>query len=292
MSISLKVKICLPPPRVGYAERRAKLLLDVQFMQNLGAHQTANRMGYSVDDACTDVAFKHWVSSLPDSDKPLLDAGAGHGFQTEAAIRAGRDVIALDMSDANLQALSTRLEHDALDVGNERTKMGRLVGCEEVTLPKSDACASHGSAGVLLSHVLHYLSGGDALSVLKDSYTWLEEGGVVVVRAWSPVMFVHFSRILGRPVTDAEMEEKWKFVKTASDEVLVRSDTFRVVFPKSDNTDLPFETPLHCRSTNEMLAMALKAGFEIVRLEYFTPETFPLIHDADVYTLLVARKRA
>lgn len=283
----------LPLPRIGYAEEpSAKLLLDVQFMQTLGAHQTANKMGYSVNDTSTDVAFKHWVSSLPDSDKPLHDVGAGHGFQTEAAIRAGRDVVALDMDGANLRELSKRLGNDTLNDENDKSKMGRLVGCIDVKLPKSDVCAANGSAGVLLSHVLPFLSGGDALSLMTDSYDWLEEGGILVVRAWSPVMFVYISSFLGRRLTAAEMAKKWEFVKTASDELLVRSDTFRVVFPKSENTNLPYKTPLHCRSTHEMMAMALKAGFEILHLEYFTPENFPFIHEADVYTLLVARKQS
>lgn len=94
-----------------------------------------------------------------------LDAGAGSGFVTEALLRAGLRVIAVDQSESMLTELARRFSN-----GQVETRVG-----EAAALPLEDASVDHAFANMFLHHV------EDPAAAIQDLARTLKPGGRLVI---------------------------------------------------------------------------------------------------------------
>lgn len=282
-------KLILPLPSIGSVKGNIKFMSDEKFMKSLGAYRTCNNMGFSVDQI--DDACQYWLSSMPNSKNPLHDLGAGLGFQTAAAIKRGRNVVAVDAGEKNLDILKQRvLDLTAQNTSGVGVELGRLEACIHKTLPDETACGKEQSAGVLLSHVIHFLPGNDAVSLFKHVHGWLERGAFFVVTTISPALYAHLSRLMGNAISDVDLEKKFELLNKSTEDNIIKSDIWRLQFPVLDeNTDM-LPKVLYSRSTNELRALALSTGFEIAALHYVPFDFGSIFSSCEPFTHLVARK--
>lgn len=256
--------------------------------------QTKNRKGYafSILDESVDI----WASSLAESKFPLLDLGAGYGFQTIAALKKGRNVIAVDMETEHLKALQDRVLLESENVQKDgKGSIGHLVGTKTATLPKETLFAENEVAGILLSEVIHFCSPGEPLLIFKNAYKWLQPGGLFVVTGASPVI-AEFLVQLGATLNgNRSINEAWNILSTEKDDVIIKSAATLVDLSKvrSELIRDAVGSHMYCISTNELSALARSAGFEVERADYIPGDKYPMKcskYDSEV--LLVARKPA
>lgn len=262
---------------------------DIESMKSYGVYPTANKMGFS--SSKLDDSVQNWISSLPESNKPLVDLGCGHGFQTIAALKAGRDVLAIDADERHLEYLKSQVE--SLSERSEQgcTNIpGNLVGIQAVRLVQSNILSSESAAGILLSEVLHFLSPEEPFKLFRDVFDWLEPGGRFVVTTTSPVFADFIMHGKGKLTTGGSMEEAWEFVLNASDEELVRSAPFDVQLGNSGIASKVGPGSLNTSSTRQLLALSRLSGFEVEFLDYISQKKIPSLFTGDELVCLVARK--
>lgn len=253
---------------------------------------TKNQKGYafSILDESVDI----WTSSLVGSSSPLVDLGAGYGFQTIAALKKGRNVIAVDMETEHLKAIqnSARLETD--NTKNEhKSLIGHLLDTKTAVLPDGSLFEESEVAGILLSEVVHFLSPGEPLLLFKDAYRWLQPGGLFVVTGASPALAEFFIQLGATLNGERSMDEAWNILSTEKDDKIVNSSLTLIdlssVRPETVRKSLG--NRMYCISTNELCALARCTGFEIVRAEYIIGEKYQVkFSEYDNEVLLVARK--
>lgn len=280
--------------RPQYAPAKEPLYLrmkDFSFLETRGAYVTKNHIGYSYSKL--DKAVTYWIESLPESNKPLLDLGAGLGFQTAAAIKAGRDVAAVDIDKRNLQALRERVNTSINNSSNASTvPPGNVVSTTEACLPNSGLFGKESAAGILVSEMLHFLKLGESTQLFRDAFSWLQPGGRLVVTAGSPVVVDALGELGGTLIGNRTLEETWDFIYSASDEQLAKEALFSVEMPKKEKklSDAVSKV-IKFISTNELFAYANLANFEIEFLDYTSPKKCPFaLSETDDISCLVARK--
>lgn len=261
-------------------------------LREKGLERTNNNKGYMFLNIGE--SAEHWLASLPQSQKPLLDLGAAYGVHTIHAIKAGRDVIAVDCDETHIRVLNERV--DSFLSEQRDSKYGELVRTTVATLPKGDLCEENSVAGVLLSEVLHFLKPGGPLAVMRDIFRWLEPGGLFVATCASStcassVEFSQFSLILYQLRHGRTLAEAKELLREASGEELLDIAPFYMEL----RTDLEFEAGaydhLYLWSTKEIGAMARKAGFDVERVEYFSPSKYPQPTKDDEVILLARKPR-
>lgn len=253
---------------------------------------TKNQKGYAF--SFMDEPVDIWASSLPESSSPLVDLGAGYGFQTIAALKKGRNVIAVDMDDEHLKALRSSvrlLTENAQKQG--KSSVGNLVDTKIAALPDGSLFSENNVAGVLLSEVVHFCSPGEPLLLFNDAYRWLQPGGLFVVTAVSPAI-AEFSVQFGAKLHGGRsMDDAWNILSTGKDDEVINSSATFVDLStvRSNIIRKSFGNHLYCFTTNELCALARCSGFEIEEAKYLIGEKYPLkFSKYDNEVLLVAKK--
>lgn len=251
---------------------------DAEYLASVGLVATNNNKGHMFLQV--DGYVESWLSSLPDSDKPLADLGCAFGVHTVHALRHGRDVIAVDMERSHIVTLETTIRA-------QRGLAGRLVATRVARLPQSDLFESESLAGVLLSELLHFLTPGEPGRVFADVFKWLQPGGRVVVSTASDTACAS-KLACGATMRGGDTEDEiMRFIQSASDEDLVReAPTFATYSTQS--SDL---SHLYYFSTRELAAHARLAGFHIENLHYYSPQKYQVTYsEENDAVLLIARK--
>lgn len=140
-----------------------------------GYRATSNQMGWT-NDAYADPVVDEFVALAASATLPVVDIGAGHGAATAAAIRAGAQVIAIEIHDDHLEAIRER-------VGPAHAGRLTLLAApfpEAVRLPDG----AHGAA--LLARVLHFFDGPRIEASARRVFELLAPGGRVLVSAETP----------------------------------------------------------------------------------------------------------
>lgn len=259
---------------------------DRQLLASLDMVPTNNSKGYMFLQV--DSYVQDWLSSLPESDKPLLDMGCAYGVHTLFALRHGRDVIAVDMEHTHLSALRDNVAKETNDAGERgMASFGRLVDTQIARLPNSGLFEGESVSGALLSEVMHFFQPGEPLQLFVDVYRWLVPGGHFVISVASasdiPQMLEAGLTFQG----GSSAEELNAFISQASDEELVRAAPTYGTFPSNLNVG----EWLYYFTLQELAALARISGFNIKKLEYFSPQKYlVLILNRDEAALLVAQK--
>lgn len=254
--------------------------------------QTKNKKGFAFSrlDESVDI----WASSLPESNLPLIDLGAGYGFQTIAALKKGRNVIAVDMESEHLKALRNSVRHETENIRQvAEGHVGNLVDTKTAELPDGSIFKENEVAGILLSEVIHFCSPGEPLSIFKDAYRWLWPGGLFVVTGASPAV-ADFLVQLGATLNgERSIDEAWNILSTGKDDEIINSAATFVDLSTMQSKLIPeiLGNHMYCVSTNELCALAQYSGFEIERADYIPGDKYPMkCSKYDNEVLLVARK--
>ena len=279
-----------PPP--GAPPKGKNPFQDPEAMAAMGLERTKNKTGFMylrIGESAT-----HWLNSLPHSSSPLLDLGAAYGVHTLHAMKAGRDVIAVDMEQAHIDDLRVRADDYAKSSAAENsTGPGKLVRATVATLPDPSVCADESVAGVLLSEVIHFMRPGQPQVVFSDIFRWLKPGGrlVVTTAASKGPKVEEFANKAGFKLNgERSVEEAIDMISTASGPELVKAaPTFM---------ELPQDSPmrkfvcgiLYLMSTKEVETMAKEAGFKVERCRYITTGKYPDKTIKGETVLLVAKK--
>jgi SAM-dependent methyltransferase len=254
--------------------------------------RTLNQKGFMF--LAPSVAADYWLASLPTSPDPLLDLGAAFGIHTIHAIKAGRDVVAVDMDTYHLETLRERV---AALVSTDEGHLGKLVGTRVATLPKSGLFETNSTAGILLSEVAHFLSSADLQAFMRDAIQWLQPGGRLALTSASVHMageFIKAGMVLRNCGTEDAM-----YALIASDvpdqEIVDAAPGCLMMTPESKFASIG-PSLFYMRSVRELEAIGLSAGFEVERVEYISPAKYPHL-DLEAAskrggetTLLVVRK--
>ncbi|MBM7073953.1 class I SAM-dependent methyltransferase, partial [Shewanella sp. 202IG2-18] len=105
------------------------------------------------------------------ADGTFLEIGAAFGYTTLKALENGATVIANDMDDRHLKALSETAKEKGL------SKLQTITAQFPIGLD-FDAKSFR---KILICRVLHFFSGEDMKQALKKAHNWLEVGGELYV---------------------------------------------------------------------------------------------------------------
>lgn len=264
--------------------------MDAKALLAMGLERTNNKTGFMFHRI--DESASYWLNSLPHSPNPLVDLGSAYGVHTLHALKAGRDVIAVDMDEVHIAGLQERVdEYLASPAAQTRPGPGRLVRATVAKLPQSGVCDDESVAGVLLSEMLHFLKPGEPLPLLKDIYRWLEPGGCLVatVSASVPANVATFSGKAGYVLRDGRTAvEADKLISSASGQELMEMAPAFMELPASAPFRIAACGHLYLMSAKELKAFAKQAGFQIERCSDITQNKYPGKEGNAV--LLVARK--
>lgn len=216
-------------------------------------------------------AEQHWVSSLPESDLPLLDTGACYGVQTIHALNQGRDVIALDCCDEHITILRERVAN------MHRTETtGELVDAMVARLPSPDAIGDAAVSGILCSEVIHFMTPADLVPLLNDFHRWLAPGGrlVATVGSWPPRLPALLRRGLTLPhgVTADSAHEMLENAPAA--DVVAAGPGF-LTLPDAPSMRAILGETLYMLSTQELRHVAEECGFVVDVVKYFSAGKYP-----------------
>jgi SAM-dependent methyltransferase len=254
--------------------------------------RTLNKKGFMF--VKPNIAAKYWLASLANSNAPLLDLGAAFGVHTVHAIKAGRDVFAVDSDSQHLEILQERVT--AL-LPTDGKPHGKLIGSKEAILPKAALFGNASAAGILFSEVAHFMSPSELQGFMWDAIRWLQPGGRLVLTSASVHMVGECIKA-GMARRSGGTEEEM-YAMLASDipdrEVVDAAPGYLEMTPESKYAEIG--PPLfYLTSVRELAALGRAAGFEVEHAEYISPRKYP-IFDLDSVsknggeaTLLVARK--
>lgn len=230
--------------------------------------------GFQMAEECPLV--HDWADSF-DGDHPLMDIGCAFGSNIEAAVQhlneQGKDVkiIAADFSDVHLHAV------DKLGIEGVKTEYCKLP--TPISTLKSNSVS-----GILLSEVVHFLTGEEIEATLRWCYDILVPGGKVFVTALTPYCMNHpiakHIRSLYKEGVDKGM--KWPLGSgwdtkdmTLSHGAKYGGDAMHDVFGEKVPIDaLP--NYLHQFGDNEELQTAFReANFQVLMSKYSWREGYP-----------------
>lgn len=265
---------------------------DPKAMAAMGLERTNNKKGFMFLRIGESASY--WLNSLPHSSSPLLDLGAAYGVHTIHALKAGRDVVAVDMDEVHIAELRVRVD-DYLrsPAAQNGAGPGRLVDATVATLPEPAICQEDSVAGVLVAEVLHFMKPGQLQPLFSDIYRWLEPGGRVVVTAAASQrakVEVFTSKMGYKLSNDRTVDDVDKMISTASGEELAKAAPAFMELPEASPFRANVNSHLYLMSTKEVKAFAKEAGFQIERCSYITPQKYPDKKVEGETVLLVARK--
>lgn len=253
---------------------------------------TRNKKGFAFKNL--DESVDIWISSLPKSDRPLADLGAGYGFQTIAALKKGRNVIAVDMESEHLEVIWKSVQSITMTTSKENGgQMGNLIGVKTARLPNSSLFNENKLSGILLSEVIHFVDVGEPLQIFQDAFRWLQPGGLLVVTGASPAIAEFLVRFGATLNGERSIDEAWDVLANRSDVEIISSAATLVDVStvRSSSIRDSIGSHMYCISTNELCALARVSGFDIERAEYIAGEKYSMkCSKFDNEALLVARK--
>eukprot|EP01134_Creolimax_fragrantissima_P005802 CFRG5802T1 len=136
---------------------------------------TVNNTGFQMSTPSTLV--DEWIEGY-DGKLPLLDIGSAYGINTFKAAMAKADVVAIDMTENQLEYIREAWEatpHDP-DCGKVKVMYGRLP---ELDIKDKNLKAS----AILCAEVLHFLEGKELAPAFARMYELLKPGGLLAVTA-------------------------------------------------------------------------------------------------------------
>jgi SAM-dependent methyltransferase len=254
--------------------------------------RTLNQKGFMF--LAPSVAADYWLASLPTSPAPLLDLGTAFGVHTIHAIKAGRDVVAVDMDTHHLETLRERV---AALVSTDEKPLGNLVGTRVATLPKCDLFENNSTAGILMSEVAHFLSPTELQAFMRDAIQWLQPGGRLALTSASVHMAGEFIKAGMTLRSGGSVEEMYAMLAAdvPDQEIVDAAHGCFMMHPGSKFASVgPQLSYLRC--SRELGAMERTAGFEVECVEYISPRKYVYVDLEAVNerggetTLFVARK--
>eukprot|EP01134_Creolimax_fragrantissima_P006059 CFRG6059T1 len=119
----------------------------------------------------------HWIRAY-DGQLPLVDIGSAYGINTFKAAIAGANVVAIDMSEEQLQYIKEQWESipDNASAGTITTMYGQFP---ELDLVDKNLKAS----AVLCAEVIHFLRGAELKQTFKRMHDILKPGGLLALTA-------------------------------------------------------------------------------------------------------------
>lgn len=253
--------------------------------------KTMNNFGYMYLDMGESADY--WLRSLPHSKKPLLDLGCAFGVHTLHAIKNGRDVIAVDCHDNHIQILTERAEKLLEQATRDDTsKYGNLVRTVVETLPAGHLFPPASASGILLTEVMHFFALGQPTAFFKDAFTWLEPGGLLVVTTKSATSVESFLEypLFYHLQEGYTMEQMKECVETKDGKDLVEIAPYFLKLPSDSLFRKHLCERLYVLTEKELSAMAVAAGFEIVRIDLVS-KAYNRSHPSPNNTVLVVVRK-
>ncbi len=135
---------------------------------------TLNQMGYSSESL--DSYQEAFINYANNFGGPVLDIGAGFGTVTIPLIENGIQVIANDVEERHLQLIKAGINR------NLHPNLNLMQGYfpDDLHIPESSL------TGVILSKVLHFLSGDKIELGISAIHKWLKPEGKIVITATTP----------------------------------------------------------------------------------------------------------
>lgn len=229
---------------------------------------TLNQKGtmfHEIDEA----SLLPWIASLPDSAKPLLDAGCAYGVHSLYAISRGRHVIALDLDERHLKVLEERAEQRFGPRGG-----GRLVQCITADMPCGNELHDGCVSGILFSEVMHLMKLGQPQQLFYDFFRWLQPGGNLVLTMASDRIVPPFVRMTGAILHGGRtIEDVVEIFEKQPDDVCELAPGYMKIPKEHWFYGIGGETA-YMMCAQELRLFAQRAGFEIVTLDYFSSEKY------------------
>lgn len=276
------------PPRPTSQSAAAQSQLHLA----LAPHEpTLNKSGFSFLQIPHEIHY--WLTSLPQSRRPLLDIGAAYGVHTLHALSSPRDVIALDSHAPHLAILRARTRRLLADAAAATTPVGRLRRTVVATVPDETVLPARSVAGVWMSEMLHFLRPAVVQRVFDDVFRWLEPGGRFVTLSVSAMGLEDGVKRFGFRLRGGRALEDVLKLYAKGDRELIDGAPGYVTF--ADGHPLFKSTPgfMYLLSTREVGIYARRAGFVVEKTAYVRSSKYwteNAENKGNGTVLLVARK--
>lgn len=231
-----------------------------------GIIKTSNSMGIMTTELSP--VAKQFVEFAKTAQKPLLDIGASYGVATYPALQQGAEVIACDLSEADLAVLKQGVP--ASHQNKLQTLCARFP--YDVHLPQDSL------SGIHISMVLHFLHGVDVEAGLKQCHHWLAKSGKLFIVVMTPYHGI-FSNVMSVYEERIKAGEQWPGAIDLHQHV---PENWRHQLP-------PFA---HFFMPDVLQAAVEKAGFMVEVNEHFCYDNFPVQYKTNgkEFVGLIARK--
>mmetsp|Transcript_28179 Transcript_28179/g.45284 ORF Transcript_28179/g.45284 Transcript_28179/m.45284 type:complete len:285 (+) Transcript_28179:210-1064(+) len=130
---------------------------------------TLNGMGFQF--SCPNVFHDKWVGAF-DGEHPVLDIGCAFGINTFPAAEKGIPVIAMDFEREHLKIVKR-------EATNKNVQ--RFVTVMEGKLPDEISLGDESVSSILLSEVIHFLTGKEMLRAIQNMKRVLVPGGIICI---------------------------------------------------------------------------------------------------------------
>ena len=143
--------------------------------KDAGFVKTYNKMGYMFNEISN--YGREFINFSKNSIEPVLDIAAAFGTITLPLLESGaKNVIANDLDIRHLESLKEKTPIHLRD------RLQIIAG----HFPNSIDFPKNYFHSVMLSHVMHFLTGEEVIAGLEKVYTWLKPGGKVFIVAGTP----------------------------------------------------------------------------------------------------------
>lgn len=214
------------------------------------ALSTKNKKGFTYQLTSFGKAF---INAASKAARPVMDIGAAYGVASIPALKAGASVIAVDIEEQHLMAISEQLDNSLRN---------RLMTMRErfphFNMPK------HSLSAVYMSQVLPFLKGDEIEQGVRKIYDWLVPGGEVFVVSFTPYI-QHVESFI--PIYEERLRRGDKWGGYIDDLTNFSSDP-------DIYTQLPQQ--IHHIGMEDLKRVFEESGFVIKELRYFGEEEGPL----------------
>ena len=230
-----------------------------------GAIPTLNGRGFmleALDGFATEFVY---VASRTGTE--ALDIGCAYGAATLAALERGARVCACDMEPEHLSLVVDRAKPE------HRSRLRTVVG----VLP--DVRFEDGAFGAILaSRVLHFLTGPDIGTTLRQMHDWLTPGGQLFLVADTPYM-PGWSAIVPAYEAAKASGDAWPgFIPDFS------------LFSANRSAEMPGPKFLNTLDPDILARESQNAGFEVLRASFFGLQRLGSASNGREHAGCVARK--
>jgi SAM-dependent methyltransferase len=137
-----------------------------------------NDYGYMIAEP--DDLMRAFVSFACKFDTPCVDVGAAFGVASLYAIDQGvKHIIAIDPEQSHLDYIEQQFN-------TKQQQKGQQIELECGYFPKTINLDNHTVCAILISRVLHFLSGQEITDLLRQAYKILIPGGRIFISTISP----------------------------------------------------------------------------------------------------------